>query len=334
MKTAKFFVLLVLIVVCGVTLLQRRCLPNKPLRCSCPVCPECPATECPAPEPCISDNTATETAPRREQAAPEPARAPVSTVNWEPQRLPPGNGKKTNFKCYQSSDWAEICVYDLLCTDGQKVVLIDDSQPEGTPIHVDFGVGDDPVGYHVFDVFPRPPPKSKGMPLNTRGTGYYMSSKALETAVFSDRTMWLIFPETQVRACRCLDLVCLHACVAELVLFCSQTWEIQHIFFYSHIMFPIWEARESNETWGNVLPPIEDVYVMAQRRFKFNDWENSTLSVMLPPGGRQLFIDHLSEYSPTRLMCTRRGFVSGNKPFVFSGMKPAWNFRDAVRGLG
>lgn len=27
----------------------------------------------------------------------------------------------THFKCYQSSEYAEICVYDLLCFDGDKV---------------------------------------------------------------------------------------------------------------------------------------------------------------------------------------------------------------------
>jgi hypothetical protein len=47
--------------------------------------------------------------------------------------MPPHTGR-TEYQCLQSSDWAEICHYNLLCTDGDRAVFIDDSQPEGTKV--------------------------------------------------------------------------------------------------------------------------------------------------------------------------------------------------------
>jgi hypothetical protein len=45
-----------------------------------------------------------------------------------------------------------------------------------------------------------------------------------------------------------------------------RSWEVQHIFFFSHIVFPIWEARLSNASWGNAIPPLEEVHWMVQAR--------------------------------------------------------------------
>ena len=42
------------------------------------------------------------------------------------------------------------------------------------------------------------------------------------------------------------------------------------------------------------------------------------------------FLDELESYSPSHLRCTTRGVLMGNKPNVFSGMKPAFNFRAAA----
>jgi hypothetical protein len=107
-------------------------------------------------------------------------------------------------------------------------------------------------------------------------------------------------------------------------------WEVQHIFFFSHVVFPLWEARESNDTWGRVLPPVEDVYLMVKRKFKMNDWGANVMDTLLPKSARLGYLDDLETYSRGRLRCSRRGVLSGNKPNVFSGMKPAFNFRSAV----
>jgi hypothetical protein len=42
------------------------------------------------------------------------------------------------------------------------------------------------------------------------------------------------------------------------------------------------------------------------------------------------FMDDLESYSPTHLRCSTRAVVMGNKPNVFSGMKPAVLFRNAA----
>lgn len=259
-----------------------------------PTCVNAPAmmlrTPPPVPAEGVSDATATE-------------RVVLSSL---PKRklLPPTHAK-TEYQCYQSADWAEMCQYNLLCTDGDRAVFIDDTQPEGTPVKFHFGMGDDPVGSHTFDVSPRPPPPTQGLPTNTRMEAYYMSSKALQNAEWTDKAMWLIQPE-------------------------YRTWEVQHIFFFAHSVFPLWEARESNATWGNVLPPIEEVFYMVQRKFKFNNWNNDIMNYIMPPTATLGFLDDLTPYGPRKLRCSTRGVITGMKPNLFSGMKPAVNFRNMV----
>ena len=79
----------------------------------------------------------------------------------KPAVLPPSSAK-TEYRCFTSADWAEICEYNLLCTDGDRAVFIDDSKEAGSKVWSHWGVGDDPVGSHTFDVFPRPPPPTQG----------------------------------------------------------------------------------------------------------------------------------------------------------------------------
>ena len=117
-----------------------------------------------------------------------------------------------------------MCTYDVLCTDGDKVVLIDDRKSPGSRVPVHFGIGDNPAGSHVFDVNPMPAPASKGLPLNTRVVGVYQPPSVLANAEWTDGAMWFIEPE-------------------------YRSWEVQHIFFFSHVVFPVWEARQSNASW-------------------------------------------------------------------------------------
>lgn len=213
------------------------------------------------------------------------------------------NPTKTSVQHFVSSDFAEISVYNLLCTDGDKPVFIDDSMKEGKPAWGHWGIGDVAEGYHTFDVYPRPPPKSRMLPVNSRARPYYMPSSALENAVWSDKAFWLIEPE-------------------------YRTWEMQHLFFFSHGVFPMWEAQMSNDTWGGSIPPIEDVFYMVQEKYHFNDWNTNILDLIVPPSGTVHYRDVLSEYSKDRLLCTRRGVLASNKPNLFSGMRPATLFRD------
>ena len=69
------------------------------------------------------------------------ARPLVPAVGHAPQ-----GPLETTYRCFQSSDFAEVCVYNTLCTDGDRVVLVDDSKPNGTAVPSHFGVGDHP-GY-------------------------------------------------------------------------------------------------------------------------------------------------------------------------------------------
>lgn len=42
-----------------------------------------------------------------------------------------------------------------------------------------FQVGDIAAGAHTFDVYPRPPPPTQGLPVNTRIHGYYRHPSTL-----------------------------------------------------------------------------------------------------------------------------------------------------------
>ena len=75
-----------------------------------------------------------------------------------------------------------------------------------------------------------------------------------------------------------------------------RTWEVQHIFFFAHAVFPLWEAQQSNSSWGGVLPPIEEVYFMVQRKFKMNDWGSNIMDVLLPKTATLGFLDDLISY--------------------------------------
>ncbi len=152
---------------------------------------------------------------------------------------------------------------------------------------------------------PLPPPGTKGLPLNTRVNAYYQRSSALANAEWTNRAMWVLEPE-------------------------YRGWEVQHIFFFSHVVFPLWEAQQSNASWGGAMPPIQDVHFMVNRKFKMNDWGNGVMETLLPADAKLGFLDDLAAYSPEKLRCSTRGVLMGSKPNVFSGMKPAFNFRAAV----
>ena len=114
-----------------------------------------------------------------------------------------------------------------------------------------------------------------GLPTNSRMEAYYLGSDALQTAEWTDESMWLIQPE-------------------------YRSWEVQHIFFFAHAVFPLWEARESNASWGGVFPPIEEVFFMVQRKFKMNDWGSNVMSVLLPKTAKLGFLDDLASYRCVR----------------------------------
>lgn len=143
--------------------------------CSCPKASPCPSTNIPSvmkrPAPAVPGDLGVSTpgAVGGVEVVPQPLPPPVV--------LPPTNAR-TEFKCFQSSDWAEICVYNLLCMDGNKVVFIDDRKRPNEPVRrrashqlptqdadlltfamcrvvqvpSHYGVGDNPQGSHVFDV--------------------------------------------------------------------------------------------------------------------------------------------------------------------------------------
>jgi hypothetical protein len=125
-------------------------------------CPACPSLSCPDPPPCDAKPKDTfhpmaKFVRDQDQPAQPPSemqntlsvdrplsqgvyRAPYQPMDPhpvpEPERrlsdqFPPRARKaftvdtpttKSLMHCYQSSDWAEICVYNLLCTDGEKVI--------------------------------------------------------------------------------------------------------------------------------------------------------------------------------------------------------------------
>ena len=119
-----------------------------------------------------------------------------------------------------------------------QAVLVDSKQKDYAPLNQWYQAGDNPQGSHTFDVFPRPPPSSTALPVNTRLKGYYRHPASLfdgTTVIeWTDKSMWIVEPE-------------------------YRSWEMQHIFFWAKSVFGLWEARVGNSSWGGVLPPIEEV---------------------------------------------------------------------------
>jgi hypothetical protein len=117
-------------------------------------------------------------------------------------------------------------------------VLVDSNQKDYAPVFQWYQAGDNPQGSHTFDVFPRPPPPSTALPVNTRLKGYYRHPASLfdgTTVIeWTDKAMWIVEPE-------------------------YRSWEMQHIFFWAKSVFGLWEARVGNSSWGGGVPPIEEV---------------------------------------------------------------------------
>lgn len=74
-------------------------------------------------------------------------------------------------------------------------------------------MGDDSVGHHTFDVFPRPALPNTGLPLNTRCKGYYRPQKDLlgqnpnVNIRWTSDALWVVEPEYRCVAVG-VDCVC------------------------------------------------------------------------------------------------------------------------------
>ncbi len=191
-------------------------------------------------------------------AVKEPATTGSPRVEWGAAAASPVSTTpadfQTTYKCYRSVDWAEICIYNNLCHDGNMIVFFDNDKGDNKtliprwgggrcahpppfvtssarrlpfdhsslslsrsrsinhappplphlpplPFHFrHFRIGDNSVGHHTFDVYPRPPPTSKGLPNNCRAKGYYRPTKVLAgqtptKITWTNEAMWVAEPE-------------------------------------------------------------------------------------------------------------------------------------------
>lgn len=265
------------------------------------------------------------TEPKPVIAAPEPiAPPPPATSSYNPQSTTSVSqytkplevhydASKTSFKCYQSADWAELCVYSNLCFDGDKSIIFDDSQPEGTAVKRHFQVGDNTVGHHTFDVYPRPPKPSEGLPLNTRAKAYYMPTSVLRgqsniELEWTNEAMWVVDPE-------------------------YRSWEVQHPFFWAHSIFAMWEARTSNATWGGVMPPIDRIQMPLVPKVEMNQWNTATLDIIRQPQTvlyTQSDTNAMGIAKDKKYICSKRAVITGHKPNIFSGIAPCHRYRSAM----
>lgn len=75
--------------------------------------------------------------------------------------------------------------------------------------------------------------------------------------------------------CRCVS-VCLYAvsCGA-----CDRCCVAQHIFFWAHSVFGLWEARVGNESWGYPMPPLDEIWILKPRKIVLNEWNAASLAL-------------------------------------------------------
>lgn len=250
-------------------------------------------------------------------AVKEPATTGSPRVEWgaaaaNPVSTTPADFQ-TTYKCYRSVDWAEICIYNNLCHDGNMIVFFDNEKGDNkTLIPRHFRIGDNSVGHHTFDVYPRPPPTSKGLPNNCRAKGYYRPTKVLAgqtptKITWTNEAMWVAEPE-------------------------YRGFEIQHPFFWSHSVFGLWEARFSNQTLGGIFPPMDLVVLPKHANVDFNSWNQETLDMLLQDNTRLLMGGELAQagINENNLLCSKRAVVIGNKPGMFSGISSCHTFRAAT----
>ncbi len=90
-------------------------------------------------------------------------------------------------------------------------MLVDSNQKDYSPVQQWYQVGDDTRGAHTFDVFPRPPPASTGLPVNTRMKGYYRHPASLFDGTVRmcavGRVLCVVFYQLSVCACRVCSLM-------------------------------------------------------------------------------------------------------------------------------
>lgn len=54
----------------------------------------------------------------------------------------------------------------------------------------------------------------------------------------------------------------------------------QHIFFWAHSVFGLWEARVGNESWGNPMPPLDELWILKPRSIVLNKWNAASLDII------------------------------------------------------
>lgn len=252
-------------------------------------------------------------APAGPPPLPVAAAAPSAKKPAAPEPEPEPALTETHAKCYQSSEYAEICVYDLLCFDGDKAVIVSSTQEDWSQVQHHFQVGDVAAGSHTFDVFPRPPPKSTFMPVNTRLRAYYRHPSTLFDGLtpidWVDEAMWIVEPE-------------------------YRSWELQHIFFWAHSVFGLWEARVGNSSWNFEIPPLDEVWILKPRSIVLNEWNAASLKLITEGYNTKVKdLGDKGDLSPQHLRCARTGAIAGEKSNIFSGIRGAVMFRKAAYAM-
>jgi hypothetical protein len=72
-----------------------------------------------------------------------------------------------------------LAAMSLTLAAHNQAVIISDKHKDWSPVQHHFQVGDLAAGAHTFDVYPRPPPPTNGLPVNTRLQAYYRHPSTL-----------------------------------------------------------------------------------------------------------------------------------------------------------